>query len=106
MREPQGQKSGITAGIRSRQVLRVALVAGFLHLTWALAFFAAGHEIRDFIRIGPNYVSQDDSSRVIEFDPDYEYPSNPNEDFAGEGYDGQFFYFIALDPEHARDYMD
>ena len=40
------------------------------------------------------------SSSVIRYDPHYRYPV-PRTD-----YDGQYYYFIALDPIHARDYVD
>ncbi len=82
----------------------VAVTLAFYAL-WAGVYFADGHEARDFIKIGYRFVLQADSSDVIRFDPTYRYPPNrdsPN----GYGYDGQFYYFIALDPVHAPDYMN
>jgi hypothetical protein len=67
---------------------------------WLLVAFRSGHEARDFIVIGPSFVRQGHSSAVIKLDPHYHYLPGTS------GYDGQFAYFIALDPVHARDYLD
>ena len=60
----------------------------------------AGHDPRDFIDIGRKFVEQSSVSSVIRVDPSYKYLSN------GIGYDGQFCYYIALDPINARYYID
>lgn len=76
-----------------------------LHVLWAGAFLAAGHEARDFVKIGTRFVLQGHSSTAIAFDPTYRYPPNhdsPN----GFGFDGQWSYYLALDPAHAHDYLD
>jgi hypothetical protein len=86
--------------------LRVGSVVLAFHLVWVAAFFATGHEIRDLIRIGTDFVTLSDASDRIKFDPQYDYPRNPDERFVGQGYDGQFFYYIALDPPKARHYVD
>ncbi|MDQ3928302.1 MAG: hypothetical protein M3328_04040, partial [Chloroflexota bacterium] len=57
-------------------------------------------DVRDFAVISRKFVTQSDKSSVIKLDPDYNYEKN------GEGYDGQFAYFIALDPPGARYYLD
>jgi hypothetical protein len=62
--------------------------------------FLAGHDARDLIRIGPAYVQTGHGSRVISLDPRYRYPRDKQD------YDGQFYYYIALDPLHARSYLD
>ena len=67
---------------------------------WLLIAFRSGHEARDFIVIGPSFVRQAHTSTVIKLDPHYHYLPGSS------GYDGQFAYFIALDPIHARDYLD
>jgi hypothetical protein len=67
---------------------------------WLLIAFRSGHEARDFIVIGPPFVRQAHTSTVIKLDPHYHYLPGTT------GYDGQFAYFIALDPVHARDYLD
>jgi hypothetical protein len=90
---------------RRRALWPVVACALALYVAWAAAFFAAGHEARDFIKIGTRFVLRSDASDVIRFDPTYRYPPNhdsPN----GYGFDGQTSYYIALDPEHARFYLD
>jgi hypothetical protein len=71
-----------------------------LYGLWVGAFLATGHDIRDFIDLGRKFVTQANTSAVIRLDQNYRYPSDPT------GYDGQFVYYIALDPVHARDYLD
>ncbi len=74
---------------------------------WIGAFFAGGGDIRDFIRIGTVFIERgNDRSRSIHLDPGYRPPANQNREFHGLGYDGQFAYYMALDPENARYYMD
>jgi hypothetical protein len=80
------------------------LVLGF-HAIWISAFFLSGHQARDFIRIGYRFVQQSNVSQVIKFDPNYHYPPNPGAS-NGNGYDGEFGYYMALDPVNARYYMD
>jgi hypothetical protein len=82
----------------------VAVVLG-VYAVWIGAFMGQGHDVRDFIRIGFLFVKQSHSSPYIRYDPHYRYP--PNHDVAnGVGYDGQFSYYMALDPKRARHYMD
>jgi hypothetical protein len=77
-------------------VAAVVLVAyGF----WLVAFFGSGHDPRDMIYIGRHFINQSQTSQVIRLDPTY-----PN--ISEIGYDGQFFYYLALDPANARFYMD
>lgn len=77
-----------------------------VHAVWIALYFAAGHEVRDFIKIGRTYVTRSHVSSVIRFDPHYAYPQNHQAGSAGSGYDGQFSYYIALDPSKARYYID
>ncbi len=67
---------------------------------WIGSVLRSGHEVRDFIFIGRDFVTQSHSSGAIRLDPSYHYVPG------GAGYDGQFSYFIALDPVHARYYLD
>jgi hypothetical protein len=78
-------------------------VAGAVFLVyglWLAGMFARGYDARDSIVLGKHYVAKSHVSRVIRVDPHYRYP------VGGSGYDGQFFYFIAVDPVNARYYMD
>jgi hypothetical protein len=58
------------------------------------------HDPRYFIDIGSRFVQQSHASEVIRYDPSFRYASDPT------GYDGQFVYYIALDPLNARYYLD
>lgn len=78
-------------------------VAGVALIGYLLIFFIfLRHfgDVRDFIVIGKPFITQSDKSSVIRPDPDYNYEKN------GVGYDGQFAYYIALDPSNARYYLD
>ena len=85
---------------------RTAAVVLAVHVVWVAAFFATGHEVRDLIRLGPEFVTRSDASDVIKLDPAYDYPKNFDPARPGEGYDGQFQYFLAVDPANAKHYMD
>lgn len=77
----------------------VAGVVALLYLLWVAAYFLTGHEIRDFIVIGRTAIQRSHASALIQYDPTYTY-RDPR------GYDGQYAYFLALDPGNARYYMD
>jgi hypothetical protein len=77
-----------------------ALVLLF-YVLWLAAFFLTGHEARDAIYLGKPFVLQSHRSAVIQYDPTYHYVANDR-----QGYDGQYAYFIALDPANARYYVD
>ena len=73
-------------------------LAGYL-LIFLLLFNRYG-DLRDFIFIGKQFIARSDSSAIIKMDPGYAYLEEV------PGYDGQFAYFIALDPLNARYYVD
>jgi hypothetical protein len=78
-------------------------VAGTVFLVyglWLAAMFHNGYDARDSIVLGKTFVLKSHSSSVIKLDRHYTYPGGAS------GYDGQYFYFIAVDPLHARYYMD
>lgn len=74
----------------------VALVYG----TWLVFMAASGHDARDFILLNRTRILMSHTSTVIKLDSDYARERQPS-----HGYDGQFAYFIALDPLNARYYM-
>jgi hypothetical protein len=77
------------------------MVAGVALLGYLLIFAAFLNQygdLRDFIQVGTSYVNRSQASDVITIDPTYNYPDN------GIGYDGQFSYYIALDPPNAQHY--
>jgi hypothetical protein len=61
-------------------------------------FYLRTEDLRDFILIGKTFITQSQASSLIKVDPNYNYYDG--------GYDGQFAYFIAVDPEKARYYSD
>ena len=67
---------------------------------WTVVFFAGGHNARDLTFMGRIFLRQSHASAAITIDPRYHYYPN------NIGYDGQFCYYIALDPANARYYMD
>jgi hypothetical protein len=87
---------------RLRRGLQSSLTVGAVVLVvYALRLFSIIHpggQPRDLIHIS-DFVSQSHVSSVIKADPSYP-TRNAN------GYDGQFFYYLALDPVNARYYMD
>jgi len=81
----------------------VALVVALFYGLWIISVFLAGHQARDFIVLGRDFVGQSHRSVVITVDPHYDYLI-----YQGHyvGYDGQFCYYLAADPANARYYMD
>jgi hypothetical protein len=53
----------------------------------------------DYVNIGHKFIRMADTSTVIKPSLD-SYSDHPI------GYDGQFYYFLALDPKHGHDYME
>jgi hypothetical protein len=78
-----------------------AIVVLLFYSVWLAAFFLTGHEARDAVYLGKPFVLQSHRSAVIQYDPTYHYVANNR-----QGYDGQYAYFIALDPANARYYVD
>jgi hypothetical protein len=56
-----------------------------------------------FVNIGQQYYKKGTSSTIIK---QHARPLHGNGRAARIGYDGQFYYFLAVDPTHAKDYMD
>jgi hypothetical protein len=56
-----------------------------------------------FVNIGQQYYKKGTSSTIIE---QHARPLHGSGRAARIGYDGQFYYFLAVDPAHGRDYMD
>lgn len=82
---------------RSPWWVPAALVFAFYTL-WTTVFLLHGHDARDFITIGSRWVHRGHGVAAIALDPHRHY--------GNMGYDGQFYYFIALDPAHAAAYLD
>jgi hypothetical protein len=74
------------------------VVAGVVAVVYVL-MLAPGlaKDPSQFIHIGQRFLMNSTTSTVIK--PSLGYENKV-------GYDGQFYYFVALDPAHARDYLD
>ncbi|MDQ3705568.1 MAG: hypothetical protein M3437_10165 [Chloroflexota bacterium] len=80
--------------------IKVALVALLGYLFIVAAFLYESGDPRDLVLIGRTYIERSNVSPTITVDPNYPYLEHV------DGYDGQFAYFIALDPANARYYVD
>src|SRR5204863_2117707 len=56
-----------------------------------------------FVNIGHQYYEKGTSSTIIK---EHARPLHGSDRSARIGYDGQFYYFLAVDPVHGKDYMD
>jgi hypothetical protein len=73
-------------------------VAAVVAVTYLLLVSGGlGRNPYEFVHIGSNFLHQSTSSSVIK-------PSLPTD--RKIGYDGQFYYFLAVDPKHGHDYME
>jgi hypothetical protein len=73
------------------------MVAAVVALVYAALIVPRLGAVNDFAHIGHKYLTKSTTSSVIK-------PSLGSQ--SKIGFDGQFYYFIALDPDHARDYVD
>jgi hypothetical protein len=63
-------------------------------------YLGQGRDARDFIWLSARWVRHSHASHIIRYDPHYHYATGHND------YDGEYYYFIALDPLHATGYLD
>lgn len=82
----------------ARSEWAVALLVLAIYGLFLIRFLGSGGDPRDFIVIGSKFIHRAGPSTVIKPDPSYHYLPN--------GYDGQFAYYIAVDPINARYYID
>ena len=87
----------------NRRAWSVAAAMLLFYLIWTAAFLLSGHDVRELILVGRRFAAQSSASAAIDtaIRADPHYPYGPI-----VGYDGQFAYFIALDPVNARYYID
>ena len=95
-RAPQPVASRWGQFVRSEWLVAVAVLA--LYGLLLLRLPGANGDPRDFVLIGSKFIDRPGPSSVITPDPAYHYTVT--------GYDGQFCYYIALDPINARYYID
>ena len=81
-----------------RTPLAVAVAVLVAYVAWA-GWFAAHHDFVDLARVGTQFqrAAAGESAPI---------DTLADNAVAGSGYDGQFFLFIALDPENAEAYID
>ncbi len=102
--ERQPKRVWLLGAVRTSKSLHsassVAIVGLLIYLFIFFTFLVHLGDLRSFIQIGTTFINKSQSSNVIKIDPNFIYPKN------GLGFDGQFAYYIALDPAHARFYLD
>jgi hypothetical protein len=86
-------------GALARSPWAVAGLVFAVYGLYVLALLLTHHDARDFIHIEKYYLNHGHGSTVIQVDPRYA-------GYTLSGYDGQFYYLMALDPVHAPSYMD
>lgn len=77
----------------------VAALVALVYYLWTAGYLLAGHSVLDLAHVGRRFALQSHASSVIVFPSDFAFAPSA-------GYDGQFNYFIALDPAHAAAYLD
>ena len=87
---------GLARALGSPVAVAAAVVV--LYGAWILVARANGHDMRDFAFVGQRFVDRSSVSPAI----DAYKPLATTRD----GYDGQFFLYIALDPARAHAYID
>jgi len=93
----------LTRSYWGRALGSVWTVAGVIFLLygwWLFVFFRSGHDVHEFPLVERRYAQQSHVSSTIKFGPHYHFAA------PGRSYDGQFFYFLALDLVNARYYLD
>ncbi len=96
--EPSPQPARSRWSQFARSQWAVALLVLAVYGLFLARFFASGGDPRDFIVIGSRFIERSGPSTLIQPDPHYHYTLT--------GYDGQFCYYIALDPINAPAYID
>jgi hypothetical protein len=80
--------------------LAVALAVVAVYGLWLATLLRTGTDPMDFVHIGRQFATRSHSSPAISDGVSrYRYDGQI-------GYDGQMFFYIAVDPVHARDYLD
>ena len=78
----------------------VAACVFVVYAFFVLRFLPDSHGGQNFFFAGRTFATHSTRSAAIKFDPLYLQSLGPT------GYDGQFYYYIALDPINARYYLD
>lgn len=97
---PRPSLSNERSVFRRPPVWLPALVVAAVYGLWTAVFLMSGHDARDLIRIEARVLERSHRSTSLRLDPQYHYEP------PGRGYDGMYYYFIAVDPVNARYYLD
>jgi len=99
LRDPSGWVSGAFAALHPeiRSPWAVAVTVLLFYGTWLAFAVPQSHGGRDFVLLGESYAQRAPLGSVLHMGPPY---------LNKLGYDGEFYYFIALDPLHARVSID
>lgn len=77
----------------------VGVSAALFYLVYVLHAFTSGHGPQSFIYLERYRLLQSHKSAIIKVEPGFPYAKR------GWGYDGQYYYMMALDPVNARYYV-
>jgi hypothetical protein len=80
------------------RALPIALLVLAVHLAWLAAWLSDGHSARDLVHVGQLFIGRSTVSQAITRGP---VPAS-----SYTGFDGQFYYFMAIDPRGAAPYID
>ena len=103
----EAQAFAIPRALKKERAVRIASpwsVAAIVAVFYALLTIPGlAWNPYQFVNIGQQYYNKGTSSTIIK---QYARPLHGNGRAARIGYDGQFYYFLAVDPTHGKDYMD
>lgn len=85
--------------VHKHPLAAVGAVAALFYLVYLLHAFTDGHGARSFIMLERFRLLQSHRSAILKVEPGFPYARR------GWGYDGQYYYMIAVDPVNARYYM-
>jgi hypothetical protein len=80
--------------------LTVAGLVLAVYAGWLLVGLLSGHDVRERVGFGTQFVSRPGAQALMQVDPHSRFVHR------GFGWDGQFYYFIAVDPVLARQFVD
>jgi hypothetical protein len=83
-----------------RSSLAVASVVLLVYGVWISTLLLSGHDAREWINFGSDFVGRPHAQALMHVNPHGPFVRN------GYGIDGQFYYFIAVDPVNAQYFED
>jgi hypothetical protein len=92
------EKKNLTKFLNSPFSVAGLVFVFYVALLLVTLLFFGNHDLRDFATPGGIFINENHVSTIIKADPTYKYYPI--------GYDGQFSYYLALDPPNARYYVD